>query len=123
MTLVVNVAGGTLIGLGVALVVLAGIGLLRFTDAYSRMSAVTKAATLGVAFVLAGVLVLEFTWVNALKLTVAIALQLATAPVGAFAMGRAAYRARTPLSPLTRYDELHDRGERDRESESELEAG
>jgi multicomponent Na+:H+ antiporter subunit G len=111
MTLAINLVGGVLIALGVALVVLAGIGIVRFTDVYSRMSAVTKAATLGVAFVLAGVLVLEFTWVNALKLTIAIALQLATAPVGAFAMGRAAYRARTPLSPLTRYDELRDPGE------------
>ncbi len=115
MTLAINLVGGVLIALGVALVVLAGIGIVRFTDAYSRMSAVTKAATLGVVFVLAGVLVLEFTWVNALKLTIAIALQLATAPVGAFAMGRAAYRAQTPLSPLTRYDELHDPGERDPE--------
>lgn len=107
--IVVTVVGGLLVAAGVLLMLIAGLGLIRFSDAYSRMSAVTKAATLGVVFVLAGVLVLEFTWVNALKLLVAIALQLATAPVGAFAMGRAAYRAGTPLSERTHYDHLADR--------------
>lgn len=104
--IVVTVLGGLLVAAGVLLMLIAGLGLIRFSDAYSRMSAVTKAATLGVVFVLAGVLVLEFTWVNAVKLLVAIALQLATAPVGAFAMGRAAYRAGTPLSERTHYDHL-----------------
>jgi len=37
-------------------------------------------------------------------------LQLATAPAGGFAIGRAAYRARSPLTPETGYDELADAG-------------
>jgi multicomponent Na+:H+ antiporter subunit G len=105
-----DLLGGLLVALGVGLVATAGIGLLRFPDAYTRMSAVTKAASLGVVLVLLGALALFPSWGNALKVLVAVTLQLVTAPAGGFAIGRAAYRARAPLDPRTGYDELADAG-------------
>ncbi|HVM27349.1 MAG TPA: monovalent cation/H(+) antiporter subunit G [Mycobacteriales bacterium] len=105
-----DLVGGLLVGLGVTLVAAAGLGLLRLPDAYTRMSAVTKAASLGVVLTLLGALALAPSWNNALKVLLAVLLQLATAPAGGFAIGRAAYRARSPLTPETGYDELADAG-------------
>jgi len=109
---VLEVLGGVLVVAGAGLVALAGVGLLRFPDAYSRMNAVTKAATLGVVLVLLGALLREQSWQSAAAVLVAVALQLFTAPVGGFALGRAAYRAGTPLGSATRYDELQGAVER-----------
>lgn len=101
-----SVLGHGLVLLGVGLLAVAGLGLLRFPDAYSRLSAVTKAATLGVCFTLLGVLVLEPSWTNAFTVLLAVALQFVTSPVGGFALGRAAYRSGSPLAPSSSYDEL-----------------
>lgn len=101
-----SVAGHALVVLGVALIGVGALGLLRFPDAFSRLSAVTKAATLGVCLTLLGVLVLEPSWSNGVKVLLAVALQFVTSPVGGFALGRAAYRSGSPLAPGSRYDEF-----------------
>lgn len=101
-----DLLGGLLVALGVGLMAAAGAGVLRLPDAYTRMSAVTKAASLGVVVVLLGALALSPSWNNLVKVTLAIVLQLLTAPVGGFAIGRASYRAGAPLTPETGYDEL-----------------
>lgn len=98
--------GYGLVVLGVGLVAVAALGLLRFPDAYSRLSAVTKAATLGLCLTLLGVLVLDPSWSNGVKVLLAVGLQFVTSPVGGFALGRAAYRSGSPLAPGSRYDEL-----------------
>ncbi|WP_216699415.1 monovalent cation/H(+) antiporter subunit G [Actinotalea ferrariae] len=125
--LVQSLVGHTALVLGVGLFVIAAIGLLRFGDAYSRLAATTKSGTLGVCLVLLGVLVLEPTWAHAVILLVAIALQLVTAPVGGFALGRAAFRSDAPMPAGTAYDELHEHVERERRStedgESRVPAG
>ncbi|MGF1646387.1 MAG: monovalent cation/H(+) antiporter subunit G [Kineosporiaceae bacterium] len=104
--LAVQVAGYVVIGSGVALFAVAAVGLVRFPEAYSRLSAVTKAATLGVCLVLAGVLAVDPTWRAAVAVVLAVALQLVTSPVGGYALGRAAYHTGTPLAPAARYDHL-----------------
>jgi multicomponent Na+:H+ antiporter subunit G len=101
-----DLIGGLLIALGVGLIAAAGLGVIRLPDAYTRMSAVTKAASLGVVLTLLGALALAPSWNNLIKVGLAVLLQLATAPVGGFAIGRAAYRAGAPLTPETGYDEL-----------------
>lgn len=104
--LALDIVGGVLVLAGTFLVAVAAVGLLRLRDAYLRMNAVTKAASLGVVLVLAGVAFLDPSWPTVVKVLIAIGLQLLTAPVAGFALGRAAYRAGTPLSTATRYDEL-----------------
>jgi multicomponent Na+:H+ antiporter subunit G len=110
--IVLAVVGGVLVVGGVFLVAVAVLGLLRLQDAYSRLNAVTKAASLGVVLVLAGVAFLAPSWPVVVTVLLAIWLQLVTAPVGGFALGRATYRAGTPLAEATRYDELGDAIER-----------
>jgi multicomponent Na+:H+ antiporter subunit G len=102
----VTAVGATLAFLGVAFVLLAAVGILRFPDVLTRTSASTKAAGLGVALVLAGAAFLFGTSEAAVKLTLAVALQFATAPVSGHVIGRAAYRSGAPLWDGTHTDEL-----------------
>lgn len=101
-----DLIGGLLIGLGVFLVLLAGIGLLRFPDVYIRSSATTKAGGLGIALVLAGTAFAMGTTEAAVKMGIAIVLQFIGAPVSGHVIGRAAYRAGAPLWEKTVVDEL-----------------
>lgn len=80
----------TLAVIGASLVMLAGIGVLRFRDVYARMHAATKASTLGIALVgLAGCTVLD----GRPKLVLTVVFIFVTAPSAAHLIGRAAHRA------------------------------
>ena len=103
-----SVVGTVLALTGVLLIALAGIGLLRLPDVYSRLNAAGKAAGLGIVLVLLGDLVTTPGWAAAAKVLLAIVLQLVTVPVGSFALGHAAYRSGAPLWQGTCYDELAD---------------
>lgn len=101
-----TLAGEVLIGAGVALLVLAGVGLLRLPDVFSRMHAATKASSLGLACVLVGT-ALHLSGPGATaKLVAALVFQFLTAPVAAHVIGRAAYMSGVPLWEGTLYDEL-----------------
>lgn len=95
-----------LLVVGVVLIGLAGIGLLRLPDAYARMNAAGKAGGLGVVCIVAGAALAVADVEAGTKAAVAIVLQLLTVPIGSFAIARAAYRAHTPLDPITAYDEF-----------------
>jgi multicomponent Na+:H+ antiporter subunit G len=107
-----ELVGAILIAIGTLLVLLAGVGILRFPDTLMRVNVATKAAGLGVAAILAGVAFEFATAEAAVKLTIAVTLQFATAPVAGHVIGRAAYRAGVPLWEGTHLDEL--RGFRER---------
>lgn len=104
-----RLAGDVLIGAGALLMLLAGVGLLRLPDVFSRMHAATKSASLGLACTLAGTALLMPELSAVVKLVVAITFQFATAPVAAHVIGRAAYRAGVPLWEGTLYDEWGER--------------
>ncbi len=90
------VVSGLLLVIGVALMLLAAIGLIRLTDPLQRMHSATKAGTLGTAFVIAGVLL---SGDDAAPLTglLTIAFLLFTLPIGAQLLGRAIYMSGEPL--------------------------
>ena len=91
---------------GAFFILLAGLGVLRLPDLYMRVSASTKASTLGVALSLLS-LAVHF---NALGVTsralATIGFVIITAPVGAHLISRAAYRTGAPLWRGTVADEL-----------------
>ncbi len=103
-----RVVGQGLLGVGAVLMALAGIGVLRLPDVYARLQAGTKAASLGLACVFAGTVLLLPTPSVAVKLGLALVFQLLTAPLAAHVIGRAAYRAGIPAWRLD-VDELADR--------------
>lgn len=91
-----------LIGIGIFFNVLAGIGLLRFPDVYTRLHAGTKCTTFGSIFLIGSVVLigLKMWWeqdtngsVLALHSAIALIAILLTNPVGAHAIARAAHRS------------------------------
>jgi multicomponent Na+:H+ antiporter subunit G len=93
---------------GVALAVIAAIGLVRLPDLFSRMHAATKPTTLGLALVLLGAALRMETGGDAAKLLLVGAFTFLTAPVGAHVLGRSAYRAGTGGLDHLVVDELRD---------------
>jgi multicomponent Na+:H+ antiporter subunit G len=71
---------------------LGAIGVVRLPDCYSRMHAASKAGALGAVLVLAGVSAAS-TGGAAMEAVFALLVVLATAPLAAHAISRAAYRA------------------------------
>jgi len=95
--------------IGTFFMVVAAVGVVRMPDLFTRMSATTKAATLGASFTLLGVAVhFDSLPVTAESLAIIIFLLL-TAPVAAHMIGRAAYFDGVPLWQGTLYDELRGR--------------
>jgi multicomponent Na+:H+ antiporter subunit G len=87
----------------------ASIGLLRMPDLFMRLSAATKAATLGIALVLAAV-ALYFNQTGVTGRVIAIIVfVILTAPVAAHMIARAAYFNRVPLWKGSIYDDLRDK--------------
>jgi multicomponent Na+:H+ antiporter subunit G len=90
------------LGIGVFFNVLAGVGLLRFPDVYTRLHAGTKCTTFGSIFLIGSVILIGFKmwWdgnVNGSVLSIhsifALIAILLTNPVGAHAIARAAHRS------------------------------
>lgn len=70
----------------------AGIGILRFTDALSRLHAATKPQVMGLLLVIAAVALDQRSWGVLLALVPVFVFQAITAPASAHMVGRAAYR-------------------------------
>ena len=90
------------IGIGVFFSLLAGMGLIRFPDVYTRLHAGTKCTTFGSIFLIGAVILigLRMWWGNdvngsvlAIHSTAALIAILLTNPVGAHAIARAAHRS------------------------------
>lgn len=111
MSVVVDVVSGVLMLLGTGFVLLGCTGLVRFDDLFSRLHASTKVITFGVVLTMAGAALQLTRPTDILRLGLAVALQLVSAPVSSHMVGRAAYHAGTELSPLTNVDHLADHEE------------
>lgn len=92
----------TLLGIGVFFNLLAGIGLLRFPDVYTRLHAGTKCTTFGSIFICGSVILIGLKlWfyndmngsVMAIHTAFALLAILLTNPTGAHAIARAAHRS------------------------------
>ncbi|WP_375388414.1 monovalent cation/H(+) antiporter subunit G [uncultured Amnibacterium sp.] len=102
MTIVTDV----LLLVAALLTVAAGVGLLRFGDALSRLHAATKPQVLGLLCVLAAIAVGNGRWDLVPALVPVAALQLITIPVSAHMIARAAYRTGNYRGDLLTTDEL-----------------
>lgn len=93
MTGTVDVVGWAMVLLGVALAVVAGIGLVRLPDVFTRMHAATKPSTLGLLLICCGAALVVDDGSARVELLLVAAFQFVTAPVAAHVVGRAAYGA------------------------------
>ena len=109
-----TITGNIAILAGAAVFVLAAIGLLRFRDVYSRISAVATAGGLGVVLVCGGAALLQPAVDSFVKVAVAIVLQLLTSAIGAIIIARAAvlsghrFVEGTDATALDRVDETRE---------------
>lgn len=92
--------------IGALFMLVASLGVLRMPDLFLRMSASTKAATLGTGSILIA-LAVHFNETGATSRAVAtIVFLLLTAPVAAHMLGRAGYFVGVKLADSTFIDEL-----------------
>ncbi len=99
--------------LGAGFVLTASLGLLRLPDFYLRMSATTKAATLGLGLIMLATAVYYWDIAVTSRAIATILFLFLTAPVAAHRLARAAYFDGEPLTAETAVDELsghYDRG-------------
>jgi len=104
--IVVTVVGSGLLILGAFIIASAAVGLVKLPDLYTRTSAIGTAAGLGIAVIIVGVVVLDFSFLNLLKGLIAIVAQLLTSPIGSFALARAGYLTGSRPTVTTVPDEL-----------------
>ncbi|WP_010523668.1 monovalent cation/H(+) antiporter subunit G [Nesterenkonia sp. F] len=103
-----HIVGAVLIFLGLAVLLISAIGLYRLPDLYLRASAVGTSAGLGVALIVVGALLIDFTWPNLIKAIIAVIAQLLTSAVGSMAIARSGYLHDSPPAAITSPDELRD---------------
>lgn len=102
----IDVVTGVFILLGSLFILISALGILRMPDLYTRMSATTKASTLGVGLILVGTAIFyQNVGIVVRAITIIIFLFL-TAPVAAHIIGRAAYFDNVPLWKETKIDEI-----------------
>ena len=77
---------------GCLLILLAGVGIVRFRHVLARMHAAAKAPTLGILSISIGVALSVRTTAVTFTVLLVVMLQLVTAPVGTHLLGRATYR-------------------------------
>ncbi len=99
---IVDIIVYILLGIGVFFNLLAGVGLLRFPDVYTRLHAGTKCTTFGSIFLCGSVILLGLKyWIQGntdysvlvIHTAVALVAILLTNPTGAHAIARAAHRS------------------------------
>ena len=78
--------------IGSALIVFAGIGIVRLPDVFIRMHAATKVGTLGSGLIMVGVALHFGDGATVIRSALIVLFLLLTAPIGAHMIGRAALR-------------------------------
>ena len=78
--------------LGIVFMLVGSIGIVRLPDFYSRTHAVSKSDTLGIIFVIGGLIVYEGFTQSSLKLLFIILFIALANPIGTHALARAAIR-------------------------------
>ncbi|MFK8023434.1 MAG: monovalent cation/H(+) antiporter subunit G [Ilumatobacter sp.] len=91
MSAVLDAIGGICLILGASFALLAGIGVHRFRDPYSRMHAAAKCPTLGLMLAAIGAALTIRTFEAAATLLLVAVLQILTSPVGTHLAGRAVH--------------------------------
>jgi multicomponent Na+:H+ antiporter subunit G len=100
--------------IGITFILIASIGIIRMPDVYCRMSAVSKAITFGIGFILLGVAIEFNDTATFLKVVVTYVFLSLSTSVASSVIALAAYKdKKARLSDLTFLDEMseHEKNE------------
>jgi multicomponent Na+:H+ antiporter subunit G len=104
--MILDLVAAGLVLVGGVFMLLAGIGVVRMPDLFTRMQAATKGATLGAGCLLLAVAVHFRNLDVSARAVLVIVFVLLTAPVAAHLIARAAYAVGVPMWTGTLRDEL-----------------
>ncbi len=104
-----DLVAGFCVLVGAFFVLAAAVGVLRMPDVYTRMHAATKSGTLGSGLMLVGVAVDAGDSAVVLRALAALMFLVATTPIAAHLLGRAAYISGVPTWQGTAFDVLKGR--------------
>ena len=102
----IEIISGIIILLGAFFILISAIGIIRMPDLFTRMSATTKASTLGIGLVLLGTALFWQDIGISARTIIIVSFLFLTAPVAAHVIGRAGYFDKVPLWEKTKIDEL-----------------
>ncbi len=105
---------------GASFMLVAGLGIVRFPDLFTRMHAASKAGSLGLGCILVGVAISYPTPTVIAKCLMVLLFIFLTTPIAAHMIGRAAYFLKVPFWKGTVADDLKGRYSDDR---TELSSG
>lgn len=108
----IEILSGVFLLSGTLFILLSAFGILKMPDLYTRMSATTKASTLGIGLVLIGTVIYWQDFGIASRAFAIILFLFLTAPVAAHIIGRVAYFGKVPLWEKTRINELKEQSEK-----------
>ena len=100
-----SLISGLFIIVGTFFILIAGNGLVRFPDIYTRMHAVSKSMTLGLGSVLLAAVIEFASWSVGIKSLLTILFLFLTIPVGSQVISFVAYLRKEPLWNRTIVDE------------------
>lgn len=93
MDLAVHIVSWILMGLGAAFLLIAGIGILRMPDVFTRMHATSIGDTMGAGLILAGLALQSGFSLVSVKLGFVFVLLIMTSPTATHALAKAALTA------------------------------
>jgi multicomponent Na+:H+ antiporter subunit G len=108
---IIQISSAIFILIGTGFMLVASIGILRFPDFYIRMSAITKATSLGLGFILGGAAVYFNTLEVILKAAAILFFIVLTSPISAYIIAKAANLIKVPFwykTNLHDYEEAED---------------
>ncbi len=93
---------------GSLFMLVAAIGVVKLSDVYMRMHAITKAASLGAILMLAAVFLWHPQWIVGIEAFMVVIFVIFTAPIGTHMIARVAHRMDVPKGEGYIMDELQD---------------
>lgn len=93
---------------GSLFMLVAAIGVVKLSDVYMRMHAITKAASLGAILMLASVSLIYIEWLVWVEALMVVVFIIITAPVASHMIAKAAHKTHMPKGPGYVMDELEE---------------
>lgn len=91
---------------GSLFMLVAAIGVVKLSDVYMRMHAITKAASLGAILMLASVSLIYTQWIVWVEALMVVVFIIITAPIASHMIAKAAHKGGNPKGPGYIMDEL-----------------